>query len=230
MSSTPQRGVTAQSRAIDIDIGRLELSHPKNYLGVPLAVAAAGDTGGLIMAHLVGMAGRAKAGAESLGLLDAQGDITARGHRVVIAAERYHGGPADALEVFEELSGSPKRFIDAVPEWTPVLREAIGRRPPINTLLKTVDERGGCTLSELVRHLAVYNPDLADEFRGDESPPAWSDGADLTDPSWYRGAAIFQMKSLCYHAGLLTERGKDTHSVEPTCDRWETDFSWGEMK
>ena len=42
----------------------------------------------------------------------------------------------------------------------------------------------------------------------------------LADGNLYASPTTFQLKAMLYHAGILTERGKEPHRLEPTEDIW----------
>jgi hypothetical protein len=58
-----------------------------------------------------------------------------------------------------------------------------------------------------------------------DSPPhslqSLSTSTPFTRPDIYRGQTVYQLKTLLYHCGLLTERGADTSALVPTQDVWQ---------
>ena len=219
---------------------RFSLNHPKNYLGVPIAKAALGDTGGLVIQHLVGMAGEAKRGAAALGLLTQDGDTTERGSQIVAAAKEIHGSPTSALESFADLRGRSGRFINAVPvEWVQTVQSTFLTHPTIRALVQVVpDSVEGYSLPDFTAELAANNPEVAREAvlapaRIDIEDPAaaledaLADDQSLTEACpWltqtesYRSGTTYQLKSLLCHAGILTEPGVDTSRLAPRNDTW----------
>jgi hypothetical protein len=45
--------------------------------------------------------------------------------------------------------------------------------------------------------------------------------ADPRDSSTYHFPTIFQLKTMLYHAGILTERGAAPATLEPRADEWQ---------
>ena len=216
---SPRGEVWAETGRPSVRVASLGFTHPKNYLGVPLAVASERDTGGVIMASLVDMAGKAREGAKQLGLISPTGALTWRGQQVVATAEGAYGSVDEALNVFGELKGSTTRFVEACPEWTSTLQHLLWHADPVRAILATVIEDGPLTLVELVDSLLAANADAVTAFRRGTAPVSESGGH--REAAWYSGAAVYQLKSLCYHAGLLTERGADTARLDPESDCWE---------
>ena len=208
----------------DYAVSNLYFTHPKNYLGVPLAVAADGDTGALVVRHLVEMSGQAKQGAQALGLLDLAGNLTPWGERVVTTAGHLHGDPRDGLTALAALSGSSERFVDRYPGWQSTVHDLVQVYHPATPILTTLSHGERLSLPALVSHLRRnYSSSITRLFLRGE--PA-TDGTpltdvELTDPSVYRGHAVFQFKSLLFHCGVLTERGVDTSRLDPSEDCWE---------
>jgi hypothetical protein len=211
----------------DASVSNLFFTHPKNYLGVPLAVDVDGSTGALVVQHLVDLPGRAKRGAQALGLIDIAGNLTARGDRVVAQAARVHGSSRAGLEALEALAGSPTRFVDAYPGWTPVALSLARTYEPAEPIIGVLERERSLTLPELVVELAQTDPEYvvetflqtdADDVECSHSDLATE--AALDRASTYRGQAVYQLKSLLFHCGVLTQRGADTSRLEPTADVW----------
>lgn len=216
-----------------------KLSQPKNYLGVPLAVAAPGSTGGLVMQHLVGMAGEAKLGAAALGLLTDDGALTERGKKVTDEATAIHGSPSAGLSALHDLKGSSGRFIDSLPGWTATLQSTFVGYPPVRAILNVVPPGSDpIALPALVGRLSASSPETAAEhlLRAEaidtadpvgDAAAAHKSGKDVatacpwtTLPSSFQSSTTFQLKSLLYHAGIVTEPGADSSRLSPTKDYW----------
>lgn len=223
-TSPPYTDPSLDTHETDDAVANLYFTHPKNYVGVPLAVAADGDTGALVVRQLVEMAGRAKQGAQALGLLDLAGDLTPWGERVVTTADRLHGGPRKGLAALATLSGSSARFVNRYPGWKSTVHSLVRAYDPATPVLATLSRSGGLSLPALVTRLYNdYSDSVAGTFLREElvtEGPLLAD-VELTDPAVYRGHAVFQFKSLLFHCGVLTERGADTSRLHPPEDRWE---------
>jgi hypothetical protein len=37
----------------------------------------------------------------------------------------------------------------------------------------------------------------------------------------YASPTVFQLKAMLWHAGFLTQRGAETHRLDPTSDAWQ---------
>ncbi len=207
------------------NVSQFSLNHPKNYFGVPLAVAAPGDTGLLITDKLVRMGGRARAGAEALGLIDPDGNLTDLGETVVALIEEESTVEAE-LDRFESMKGSSERFIETAPRyWQPIAKHILQEYAVAGDVVTVLETTGPVTLAELtavairnehpLQESLLRDPETFDSNSFDED-----DAAELKFPDVYAGQAIYQFKNLLYHCGILTERGADTSAVVPTQDVW----------
>lgn len=218
----------AQESTEQLAISKLSFNHPKNYFGVPFAIAASGDTGHLISGHLVSMCGRAREGARTLGLIDRDANLTSLGETVV-RRRTTDRAPVDVLENLEELKGSTSRFIAATDNiWTTIAREVVLQYEDAASVLSLLATRGEETLPRLTNSLITQMPEVAESFVTADTVETVNDTPSvqvrhriLSDPSVYRGTATYQFKSLLYHCGLLTERGSDTSSLVPKQDCWK---------
>lgn len=212
----------------DYDIPAFQLNHPKNYLGVPVAEAADGDTGALVSRYVVGACGSAKRGAQALDLLDADGDLTAQGEDVADHAARQNGTLDEALEQFDDWKRTRTRFIELAPSWEFICRFVITRYSstlPIQNAL--FEEPAGWTLAGLVQWLYRRHPEYtADVFLSRDVPDnaSWRD-LPVEDAEAYRGAATFQFKNLLYHCGIVTEPGAEIGRLDPTEDYWQAQWA-----
>jgi len=213
-----------QARQRPPRVTELSFSHPKNYLGVPLAVAGSGQTGALVRQHLVSLPGQAKQGAIELGLLTPDGACTPLGDHVVAAGVEIHGSAEAALATFDDLHGSPKRFGDVFPRWQDTAQRVFATYEPSEFIISTLRNYDQpLTLPELVETLAEKDEQqtarlfLRADSNGDR--PAVKD-VDLTDRSNYRGEPISQLKGCLFHTGIVTERGADTETIDPATDHW----------
>ena len=214
------------------------LNHPKNYLGVPVAVAAAGDTRDRVAGRVVGAVDDAVRGAEFLGLVTDSSDrieLTGLGEEVVRFASRHYRSVDDALAAFEEWKRSRARFIDEEPLWGELTRRVVFAYPATELLVAELQQRrddlnGPPTLVDLVEWLHTHHPTFAVELfiRGDEDVRErvlTGDGelrrAELADGPVYHSPTVFQLKAMLYHAGILTERGAEPSNLDPCEDVWQ---------
>ncbi|THE65557.1 hypothetical protein D8Y22_07010 [Salinadaptatus halalkaliphilus] len=213
------------------------LNHPKNYLGYPLALAADGETERLLSTHdIVGAAEDARRGAAFLGLIETgpTTELTALGREVVRFGMSECGSLEAALGAFESWYRSRTRFIDDAPAWGRLARRILFAYPATELLvgeLQTLydDWVTEPSLVEFVEHLHELHPSVAIELfvRNDEGVRRrvlTADGAlqadALEDGGIYHSPTVFQLKTMLYHVGILTDRGTEPHRLEPREDVW----------
>lgn len=208
------------------------LNHPKNYLGVPAAVAAYDPAEFLIPEYLTSMVKETSDGAEELGLITRQKQLTGIGIEFVAHLEEQFGTPEQALKAFE--SSTHTRFCDAHPDTAELAQAIFCRQPEIRSLIVTLDRRDdeATTLPTLVTELYNESPGAAKKLFVSSYDPKTdsatsSDGNGtranprLSEPSSYNSSTTLQLKSLLYHIGILTTRGSDTTHLDPTEDIWK---------
>jgi len=213
------------------------LNHPKNYLAYPLAVAGDGPTAELVERWVVGATDDARRGAAFLGLIedDPRGPrLTELGREVVRFGISRHGDPERALVEFDGWRGSRERFVDLAPAWGQLARRVVFAYPATELLvteLQALFEDGVAepTLVTFLEYLHELHPAFAVELflRGEEgvrrrvlTPEGELCRAPLEDGEVYHAPTVFQLKAMLYHAGILTERGREPHRLEPTEDVW----------
>jgi hypothetical protein len=214
------------------------LNHPKNYLGYPLAHHADGDTERLLSEYrVVSAVDDARQGAAFLGLIDdgARGvELTALGREVVRFGLARRGSAEAALEEFEEWYRSRKRFVDLAPAWGQLARRVVFAYPATELLVTELqrlhdDGTREPSLVEFVDYLHELHPSFTVELfvRGDDAVRSRVLTADgelrrpaLEDGTVYHSPTVFQLKAMLYHAGILTERGREPNRLEPTTDVW----------
>ncbi|ARS91224.1 hypothetical protein [Natrarchaeobaculum aegyptiacum] len=236
-TTTEANAIRFQASAQGVTDQSFSLNHPKNYLGYPLAAYADGDTTDLLSRYsVVSAVESARRGAAFLGLVEdgPQERLTPLGQEVVRFALARCGSVEAALEEFADWYRSPKRFVDLAPAWGRLARRVVFAYPAtelIVTELQTmhddwIDEP---TLVDLLEHLHELHPTFAVELflRGDEAVRRRvlrSDGglrrSELEDGTIYHAPTVFQLKAMCYHTGILTDRGAEPHRLEPTEDVW----------
>lgn len=206
---------------------RFRYNHPKNYLGVAIAAAADGDTGGLVQAYVVRGAGAARDGARQLGLLDADGGLTPAGQHVAEYARSTYGGYRAALERFDEWRGTSNRFVELDEgRWRAVAPDVIADHTVCEDVLHILDENEGkLTLPQLAHAYLHRWPEAARTAfvrGGTDIPDGPAEQADaLYRAETYHTAVTCQLKTIMYHAGLLTETGADSSHLVPQTDVWE---------
>jgi hypothetical protein len=214
------------------------LNHPKNYLGYALAHYAAGPTDELLSDYrVVNAVDDARRGAAFLDLVrEAPDGVRLRplGREVVRFALGRYGSVEAALEEFAAWHGSPTRFVDLAPAWGQLARRVLFAYPATRLLveeLQTMHDDGitAPSLVDLVEWLHVQHPSFTVELfvRGDVdvrsrvlTPEGDLRRNALTDGNVYHSPTVFQLKAICYHAGVLAERGAEPHRLDPCGDCW----------
>jgi len=214
------------------------LNHPKNYLAYPLALYHPDPTDQVLGEYVVSATDGARQGAAFLGLIDEAPDgttLTPLGREVVRFARHRYGTVQDALVAFDAWQGSRKRFVEIAPEWGQLTRRVLWSYPATKLIVKelqTMHDDGipEPSLVELVTWLHVHHPTFTVELfiRGSDSARSrvlTEDGelkaSALSDGNVYHAPTVFQLKAMCYHAGILTERGAEPHRLDPETDVWQ---------
>ncbi|ACV11967.1 conserved hypothetical protein [Halorhabdus utahensis DSM 12940] len=214
------------------------LNHPKNYLAYPLAFYHPDPTDQVLGEYVVSATDGARQGAAFLGLIDEAPDgttLTPLGREVVRFARHRYGTVEDALVAFDAWQGSRKRFVEIAPEWGQLTRRVLWSYPATKLIveeLQTMHDDGipEPSLVELVTWLHVHHPTFTVELfiRGSDSARSrvlTEDGelkaSALSDGNVYHAPTVFQLKAMCYHAGILTERGAEPHRLDPETDVWQ---------
>ena len=213
------------------------LNHPKNYLAYPLALAAEGDTEQLIDEFVVGATDGARNGAVFLNLIDdttPNPTLTPLGREVVRFGQRVVGSPTAALRQFADWKRSRRRFCDLAPEWGQLARRVVYDYPATELLVEELQRMHADGFREpsvvdLVVWLHRTHPTFAVELflRGtdDVRQRALSADGDLDrtaicDGDSYHSPTVFQLKTMLYHAGILTENGTEPATLDPERDEW----------
>ena len=202
----------------------------------------------------------AQSGAQELDLIQANGangqfTVTPLGERVVEFAQKEYGGTVEGLSQLGELYGSPKRFKTAQPEWQELLHTILLQKSTIAELIeylreftthRTATETTALPLpilfAELYRHDKQFakdmflRPDVTDSLVPLSLPTKdILSKADLShefyDPSLYYGPTIHHLKSVLYHAGVLTAPGTNSTNLDPESEKfdWELEDEFMEI-
>jgi hypothetical protein len=236
-ASTDAAAVRFQASAQGVVDKSFGLNHPKNYLGVPLALYATGETDRLLADHVVGATADARTGAAFLGLVESGADglsLTPLGAEVVRFGLTRRDSARAALEVFAEWKRSQTRFTDLAPAWGQLARRVMWMYPATQLLvegLQTLHDAGhsGPSLIEFVEWLHDRHPTFAVELFVRGTTAARSQVLDedgqlvqeaLASGTVYHAPTVFQLKAMLYHAGLVTDRGAEPSQLSPTDDVW----------
>jgi len=160
--------------------------------------------------------------------------LTGLGEEVVRFAIAHEGSVRAALERFGDWYRSRRRFVDLEPAWGHLARRVVHQYPATNLLvaeLQTLADDGDPTpsLVDLVVRLHELHPAFTVELfcKGDPTVRQrvlTRDGdlrrAALEDGTVYHAPTVFQLKAMCYHAGILTERGAEPDRLDPLEDVW----------
>ncbi|AQL42743.1 hypothetical protein BV210_08475 [Halorientalis sp. IM1011] len=213
------------------------LNHPKNYLAYPLALVHDADTEAVLEERVVGATDAARAGAAFLDLIDDRHDgqrLTPLGEEVVRFGLREYGTVDAALEQFREWKRLRKRFCDLAPRWGQLTRRVVYQYPATQLLVERLQRLADDgvpepSLVELVEYCHATHPTFTVELflRGtdDVRQRVLSAEGDLrTDPltegGVYHSPTVFQLKTMLYHAGIVTESGTEPSNLDPKTDVW----------
>lgn len=223
--------VETPSNAVGLprSVSYFSLNHPKNYFGVPLAVAAPGETESLIESNLVQMTDRAKVGAEALGLVSETGDLTDLGETIVRTVQSETTLTKE-LKAFEDLKGTSERFVDTAPRyWDPIARHVLQQNPLTGDIVTLLEKTGPVTLPEItnvaVRNEHPFSETVLRDPDAIKQQASVDDAIAYDSPEIYAGQAVYQFKNILFHCGILTERGSDTSALVPGQDVWALDSS-----
>ncbi len=236
-TTTETGALRFQASAQGVANASFGLNHPKNYLGYTLAQYADGDTAECVSEYrVVGAVDDARRGAAFLGLIEdgPRLRLTGLGREVVRFATARHGTVERALEEFKQWYRSRSRFATEAPDWAQLARRVLFSYPATELLvaeLQTLhdDHATEPTLVEFVEHLHSVHPSFTIELfvRSEEAvrrQVLTTDGQlrrrALEDGTVYHAPTVFQLKTMLYHVGLLTDRGREPHRLEPTEDIW----------
>jgi hypothetical protein len=214
------------------------LNHPKNYLGYAVATHHPLPTEEVVEEYVVGAVRDARKGAEFLGLVGTSGvadSLTPLGREVLRFAVSEHGDAESALEVFDGWGRSRKRSTGVAPKWGLVARRVVYEYPATELIVEELQKLhnegvSDTTLRELVLHLFDSHPSFAVELfvsNKDEKRERVFAGEDeldaevLENGEVYQPSTTFQLKSMMYHAGLLTETGAEPSRIDPMEDVWQ---------
>ncbi len=227
-----------QASAQGVTDRSFSLNHPKNYLGYPLAHAAAGPTDELLESYkIVRATEAARRGAAFLDLIDdgpAGVTLTPLGQEVVRFARRRYGSVESALEEFAGWYRSSKRFIDLAPAWGQLARQVVFAYPATGLVVSELqclhaDGERERSLVDLVEYLHVLHPSFTVELfiRSDETvrrqvltPAGDLRREALESGHVYHSPTVFQLKAMWYHTGILTDRGAEPSRLDPLEDVW----------
>jgi len=227
-------------------VRNFKLNHPKNFIAVPLALTCAANTDFLIREYAVNLPRRAVRGARETGLIYPADDapeehlqggvfnsekyrVSEIGEAILVTAQETHGGCREALEAFQELHRSPKRFVDVFPEWRGIAQRIAFQYPITNALVAFLREQGSMQLYELTWLLWRENPALVhhvflqEHAFGADVQTDRPTSAALRDASVYRSEVTFQYKAFLYHCGIIDRRGTYSSELDPQTDTWALD-------
>ncbi len=215
----PPRTPTKLTTAACQTLTTLQTNHAKNYAVVPLAVASSRDTTATLFEVAGGEAQAARDGAQLLGLLNGTA-LTPAGRALRDAVIDAHGCIESGLTVFEDLYGRQTRLIDACPAVAKPLWEGITTHPALAALLEILSSHGPVQLPALYSACRYSQVGVLQAALIAPSTPPPADAGDPTETAFYASGTISHLKSVLYHAGVLTERGKTTDSHDPCSDMW----------
>jgi hypothetical protein len=236
-TSEEATAIRFQASAQGVTDRNFSLNHPKNYLAYPLALYHDEQTAEVLAENVVRATDAARTGAVFLDLVTDGPDgprLRPLGREVVRFALREYGSVGAALDAFEEWKRSRKRFAEIAPSWGQLTRRIVYTYPATQLFveeLQTMHDDGitAPSLVDLVRYLHANHPTFTVELfvRGtDHARERVLDGeGDLRTPALedgdvYHSPTVFQLKTICFHAGILTENGTEPSNLTPSEDEW----------
>ena len=213
------------------------LNHPKNYLAYPLALVHEGDTETVLADRVVGATDAARAGAAFLDLIEDRPDgprLTALGEEVVRFGLREYGSVDTALDQFRDWKRSRARFCDLAPRWGQLTRRVVYQYPATQLLVERLqrladDGEPEPSLVQLVEYCHGTHPTFTVELflRGTEDVRQRVLTAEgdlrrdaLTEGGVYHSPTVFQLKTMLYHAGIVTATGVEPSNLDPERETW----------
>ena len=237
-TSDDAAAIRFQATAQGVADKSFNLNHPKNYLGYPLAMYHSAPAEEVLSEFVVSDVAGSRKGAIFLGLIEdtPTGDeLTPLGREVVRFALSRYDSIDTAIAAFEDWQRSRQRFCGIAPEWGLVTRRVLWAYPATQILveeLQTLHDEGvsAPSLVNLVERLHATKPTFTVELfiRGSDEARSevLTDDGDLrsdtlTDGEYYHSPTVFQLKAMLFHAGILTERGKEPDKIDPAEDIWQ---------
>ena len=237
-TSDEASAIRFQATAQGVANKSFSLNHPKNYLGYPLALYHPDSTEEILSEYVVGDVSGARKGAAFLGLIKETPtgeQLTPLGREVVRFAHSRYDDVAAAVETFSDWHRSQQCFYDLAPEWGLVARRVMWSYPATQVLverLQSLHATGTMTpsLVDLVTELHESKPTFTVELfiRGTDSARSevLTDEGELRKSALatgdhYHAPTVFQLKTMLYHAGFLTESGIEPHKLDPATDKWK---------
>lgn len=232
--STTVDAIRFQASTHQFTEGSFPVTHPKNYLGYVLSLAASGDTEEVYTEYVINALRQGRHGAILLNLVEngPRGDaLTYLGEEVVRFAREQHRSVRVALETFDNWTGRSTRFTELAPRWAQVARAvAIQYRPTqlIIEALEKLHQKGieKANITQVADAACEINQPLAVEVifsrnrREDVlTPDGKIDESMLEDPGLYKSGVHFQYKAQLYHVGLITTGGTDD-KAKVLSDEW----------
>jgi hypothetical protein len=177
-TTTETTAIRFQASAQGVADASFGLNHPKNYLGVALAVFHEGATETVIADRVVGAVEDAARGAAFLGLVEdapTGRSLTPLGREVVRFALDEYGSVDAALDAFADWKGSPRRFCELAPRWGLLARRVLWAYPATQLLVEELqhmhdDGIVSPSLVDIVEYLHELHPSFTVELfvRGTE--------------------------------------------------------------
>jgi hypothetical protein len=235
-SSGTAETVRFHARLGGIAVENLTKNHPKNPLGYALAFQCNGETESIVKEYVIEAAADARRDAEALGLIRRQQgerELTNLGRESVRTMVSHYDSKKEVLEQIDNLYGRANRLIDELPVIGVVARQVLLAYPPTQVLVDTLDHLSEAgtrepALATVAKAIAKKRTDFALNLfvstNSRESVIDESGDIDLSafdDGNVYSTHTTFQYKAMLYHAGILSQRGKDKKSeLDPTVSTW----------
>lgn len=232
-----------------IPISRYGLNHPKAYIAYAIALKQTHSrplADALVATRVINATGDARRGACNLDLItrtdeasprgSGQYRLTDHGEIVVAKALDAYGTVEAAIDEFDNLKGSRARFVELHEVWKSVGPSIAQADPAIAYLISLMQDvhatsgRDEFHLDDLTQYyLSDADADFTVEFffshqqvTQDKIHATLQNGEyDVFESAdAYCATVTYQLKTLLYHLGVLTERGSDSTRLDPQHDVW----------
>lgn len=225
------------------------LNHPKAYLAYAVALAqteSRQSADALVSNRVINAVDDARQGAVHLDLITSaqtnqppsfrEYQLTEYGRTVVAKITDAFENTENALSEFQRLKGSRSRFTETHDVWKAIGPDIAQADPAIAYLVDLLQDvhndsgRDEFPLAELAQYyLCEHDPEFTVEFffndrqtvRDKIHATLQNNECDIFySVDAYRATVTYQLKSMLFHLGVLSERGKDTSRFNPETDIW----------
>lgn len=207
-----------------MNISRYQLNHPKAYLGYTIAlyVRTAGGVESTTEHYVTSAVNSARRGAQNLGLVELENGtprLTEDGETFCEIAPglfdtQNHEG---VLQLFDDLRGARSRFCEQT-ELFEKRAHWIGLNDPtIERLVNHLDQQHWERTFQTSESYAITTSELYEEIS--DRDPSFAEELFKSEHGW-RSSTTFQLKNVCWHLGILQQKGVQAKHLDPDELTW----------